>query len=207
MSVFYVLLAFVYVCRGQSDTVPCPKVLAINITGGTTDRNNSITKDGIVFEKNNYFVSNKTTFGCVCNIMPCIRKCCRAEQKMVNRRCGPRNNASMSFLIYDGIVATNITPYYEHFHLVYSKKCKRTKALINPYKDLRDTFYVQANGTLFLPHFTRKLRRPEEYCIEVFDVAGYEMKDVLSVILCLSDADLVTPPVHRLICTGRFYDV
>ncbi|KAJ3662707.1 hypothetical protein Zmor_007042 [Zophobas morio] len=204
MLVLYVTFLFVYVYNARCEKVPCPKVLAVNITDGTRS-DNSIIKDGVIFDQQNYFVTNNTIFGCICNIIPCIRKCCRSQEIMINRRCAPRNSTLSSLAIYNGTLATNITPYYEHFYLIYSKKCKpRRKMLLRPHLDTSNKFYVQENGTLFLPRYAGKYYKPDEYCVEVFDVQQYEMKDVVSVILCLREDDFVKPGHHRLLCTGMF---
>lgn len=49
----------------------------IDISGGTTDLNtNSITFNGTTFSVDQYVKTDNKTYGCLCEITPCVRLCC-----------------------------------------------------------------------------------------------------------------------------------
>lgn len=60
----------------------------VDITDGIRD-GTSIIKDGITYIPDNYFEVDETIQGCICNIKPCVRRCCSKGQAMnlTSRRC------------------------------------------------------------------------------------------------------------------------
>jgi hypothetical protein len=100
---------------------------------------------------------------------------------MIDKDC-VSSNFSMTVRKHNGNILTND----QHKNFVHNMDCKNKKLLLNLH--FQDAFYIQANGSIFLPLFEKqKWRNPEDYCVEVFD--NENMKKRLSAILCLSDED------------------
>jgi G protein-coupled receptor Mth (Methuselah protein) len=180
----FILFGAIYYVNGQQ--TPCPKVLTIDITDG--DRvEYDIIKDNIVFGEGNYFFDNGSTLGCICNIKrPCIRKCCGPNEIMIDKDC-VSSNFSMTFPTHNEDIPTNAE---QDYHFVHNKDCKNNKMLLTPHFQESDKFYIQANGSIFLPMFDdQKWRNPEDYCVEVFDNEELELNKTLSIMLCLSDEE------------------
>jgi hypothetical protein len=197
-NLVYVLALFFCV---NSEVLPCPKVLAVNISNGTRTNNNSIINNGILYGKNNYFVRNNITYGCICNLKTCVRKCCGPDEIIVNRTCA-RRNFKMTFPVHEETVPVPIN-FVPNYSFIHSMHCDKGKMLLKPHKDYRDQFYVQANGSLFLS-YEKKIRHPEEYCIEVFDNKRFDMTKMVSVLLCITDDDLVVNGSSKFYSIGKF---
>lgn len=66
---------------GSTQVSKCEK--NVDISDGKR-QGSSIVKDGVVYKEKDYFVdSDGSLRGCICNVKPCIRKCC-AENEILN---------------------------------------------------------------------------------------------------------------------------
>ncbi|XP_064212827.1 G-protein coupled receptor Mth2 isoform X6 [Tribolium castaneum] len=182
----YLLLSLL-LSNSLCEKSPCPEVLTVDITDGEKTDHNAIIKDKVRFEEDNYYVSNNSIFGCICNVkQTCIRKCCGPDEIMVNKTCTLSNKALNLTLHHGDRPKDRGEPHFIH----NSKHCKSEKMLLMPHFEPSDQFYIQGNGSLFLPKFKiKQMRDPEDYCVEVFHSEINEMDHMVSVLLCLSEED------------------
>lgn len=191
-----ITITFIIFCVSSED--PCPKALTVDITKGVRN-DTSIIKDGFRFQQKDYFVKNSTIYGCICNIKPCIRKCCGANEIMVNRTC-VLSDHKLIYPVYEGkIVSSSDANHY----IIHNKYCKKHRILLQPHDVTTHQFYVQANGSLFLPEMKKKIRNPEEYCLEVFDVRRLGLENVVSALVCLVDEDTGPVESSKLLSLGK----
>lgn len=116
----------------------------------------------------------------------CIRKCCGPEQIMVNMTCTRVYNGNFTLLvpIHDGIFYENIRSDF----LYNGNDCDNNKFLLYPNVVETDVFYVQENGSIYLPNFLEThLYGPGQYCIDIF--RNPKMENILSVIICVGEDD------------------
>ncbi|XP_060521060.1 G-protein coupled receptor Mth2-like isoform X4 [Cylas formicarius] len=55
----------------------------VDITDGVKSGPN-ITKDGLIYTENDYFVDNNVIKGCICRVSSCVRKCCAANESIAS---------------------------------------------------------------------------------------------------------------------------
>lgn len=60
----------------------------VDITDGTRE-GNTIIKNGVIYNPENYFAEGETIQGCICNVKKCVRRCCAMGQTMdlTTRKC------------------------------------------------------------------------------------------------------------------------
>lgn len=62
----------------------------VDITDGNREGTN-IIKDGVLYTQENYFEVGETIQGCICQVKPCVRRCCEEGEalNLTTRRCAP----------------------------------------------------------------------------------------------------------------------
>lgn len=193
-----VVFSFILNVNAKTEIPPCVMELSINITDGEFN-GSSIIKNEIVYDSKNYFQVDNVIYGCICNIKPCIRKCCGQHKIMEGRRCKP-SNSTQRFPVYDRTSFSNYSG--TDFYFIYGTKCKTNRTLLLPHKKEEDKFYLQRDGSLFLPFADRKFLKPHEYCIDIFDNEYFQMDYLLSAILCLDKNVTIEVPSAVFISTG-----
>ncbi|CAG9838863.1 unnamed protein product [Diabrotica balteata] len=69
----------------------------VDITDGSRDGDN-IIKDGITYTPQHYFTIGPSVKGCICDIVVCVRKCCREGEtmNMTSKKCVSSHNDSFT---------------------------------------------------------------------------------------------------------------
>ncbi|XP_044254826.1 G-protein coupled receptor Mth2-like isoform X2 [Tribolium madens] len=107
---------------------------------------------------------------------------------MVNKTCTPSNEV-LNLTLHHGDQPKHNG---EHHFIHSSSDCKNEKMLLMPHLMPTDEFYIQKNGSLFLPYYKiKQIRHPEDYCVEIFHNKNYEMDHMVSVLLCLHEDELL----------------
>lgn len=159
---FLALFAIIIACDALEQ--PCPVFVSVDITDGIR-RNQAIIKDNITYTPENYFSFEGRIRGCICNIKPCIRKCCPRGQIMNNGRC-EKDDYEQDFPIHTA--TDRITLSEEHFYYIHNNHCSSNQSYILDPSYEEDLHYLQANGSLFWPS-AEQMFQIHEYCIETFN--------------------------------------
>lgn len=84
--IFLYIFIYITIVNGQ----PCSEVNSVDITDGKTF-DGTIIKDGVTYLPKHVFEKNVSgeimTFGCLCDIKNCFRKCCPIGSVMLARKC------------------------------------------------------------------------------------------------------------------------
>lgn len=141
-----------------SDKSSCDTPLRENITDGQK-HGSVISKDEVEFTRNNYFIENNTTWGCVCDFKRCIRKCCGRNEIMVNNIC-----KSYSLLVQEAfakfIHLNDNTTYVIHANGKYCDEGFQAHK-----KERGDILFIDKNGSISI---NAKMFNPEAYCVDIF---------------------------------------
>ncbi|XP_074038801.1 G-protein coupled receptor Mth2 isoform X5 [Leptinotarsa decemlineata] len=134
----------------------CPKILSVNLTN-SKKIGSKITEYGVTFNKENYFVENGSTFGCICDIKKCIRKCCETGES----DCVSTDKVE-NYKFYNETrpIAVNANDFF----FLHHDHCE-----VNNYKiSLEKQFYLQENGFLYGFDFIADymMFSPKEYCLD-----------------------------------------
>ncbi|XP_074038802.1 G-protein coupled receptor Mth2 isoform X7 [Leptinotarsa decemlineata] len=118
----------------------------IDITDGQRIGTN-ITKNGLIFDENHYFIDGNSIKGCICDVKQCIRKCCPEGQKLnfTSKECVNDSDSDLSD--------------FKLFHIIdvpKNKICRETKVKI-----IVDEFKVE-NGVLVTDFVTLSMN---DFCI------------------------------------------
>jgi hypothetical protein len=182
------LIFLVPVLNGQ-DLQPCPPALTVNITDGDLKSDGSIRKDGIVYNKSDYFHSEDgMILGCVCIIKFCVRKCCNPDEVMSNNTC-VKGEKNVSFDVYNG---THLSTKEKDFYKIYNLYCENDNFQLFPNMSdpfHPDNFYIQQNGSVYIPNLIpeKPMHGPEEYCVENF--VKPDQPATFSVLFCTINDD------------------
>lgn len=181
---------------------PCPKLLTIDISDGKLFRNKSILKNDTIFDRKNYYIDDQgKILGCICNIKPCLRKCCGPNEQLIERKC-VETKLNLGVQLYEGIQKTYSL---DNYHYIYNKECKLGATLLIPHYEASEAFYLQKNGSLYLPNFNHKpMRELQDYCIDRFDIEDLEMKGMISGLLCILNDDSLGEKIPVFKYIGKF---
>uniref|UniRef100_A0A6P7GQK9 Uncharacterized protein LOC114341713 n=1 Tax=Diabrotica virgifera virgifera TaxID=50390 RepID=A0A6P7GQK9_DIAVI len=187
---FKVLYVFVISDLFLTICATCPKSLSVNITDGYKQGEN-ITKDGIMFSPQNYFVENSSVYGCVCNIKKCVRKCCENDSNLNNSACSSKNGSQ------DGdFVFYNLTQPYGRYvpdqFVIHGRSCEPKMLQIR----LDGDFYLQTNGSLYGLDLSDMytMYSPLDYCL---DYSSDELG--LQAFICISEKEADDFDISRII--------
>lgn len=152
----------------------CATELSLDISDGEKVGQNFIRKNGIVYDKNNYFELDGKIFGCVCNLKTCIRKCCPIGQEIFNRTC--QNSRRKFFdLIQQNTMQTFDTDVY--FPISSFLNCSSKKRGILPNDE---ELLLTQDGHLSSIATLNQLN----YCLDYFAEFSY-----FTALICLSDSN------------------
>lgn len=154
---------------------PCPVFVSVDITDGVKN-DHTITKDNVTYTPANYFSHEGRIRGCVCNIKPCIRKCCPKGHIMKNGDCD-RDDYKQKFRIHSKTDPTQVAD--DHFYYIHNHDCVSMASYpLNPDADERDLHYLQADGSLFWPSSgVKQIFGVDEYCVETFADGDFNYTD------------------------------
>ncbi|XP_015840171.1 G-protein coupled receptor Mth2 isoform X2 [Tribolium castaneum] len=170
----------------NTETKKCLENFAVNITDGEHN-NGVIQKDGINYTTRDFYTEGDSIFGCVCNIKPCVRKCC-GPNEIVTDGC-TNANYTFTFDIYNGTTLTPITE--SDFYVLHNLECDYGHFRLIPNFDdpsWVDNFYVQLNGSLYAPFVDEKktVYGIDEYCLETFNEGD---GNIFSAVICLANTE------------------
>lgn len=167
VSVFILTLFLLF---PKEITCICSDFLSVDITDGEKV-NSTIVKYGVTFKTEQYYTKNTTTYGCICDIKTCVRKCCGTNESFVEE----------DDYIDEDCIPSDVEPSYEFYDLgervnnshdiffIKEKGCANSSLLQIV---LDGIFYLQSNGSLygmdmeFSEEQIWKMYNPEEYCVE-----------------------------------------
>lgn len=177
-----ILLFFVLNFPCDAIEEPCPVFVSVDITDGVR-RNHTIIKDNVTYTPANYFSYEGSIRGCICNIKPCIRKCCPKGHIMNNGTCD-RDDYEQEFQIHTGTDQIRVAD--GHFHYIYNHHCvSNASYALNPDFE-EDLHYLQANGSLFWPS-SNQMIGIDEYCVETFNDDTFNYTD--TVLICFNGVE------------------
>lgn len=159
---------------------PCPIFVSVDITDGVR-RNQLIVKDNVTYTPANYFIHEGRIRGCICNIKPCLRKCCPEGHIMRGKGC-ERDDYEQNFQIHHLTEEINLPK--EHFHYIHNNHCISNQSyVLDPaYED--DWHYLQRNGSLYWPSANQMLHI-QDYCVETFNDDSFNYTD--TVLICFTE--------------------
>lgn len=184
MNLFVFFLLYFGAVSTQIQEYPCPELLTLDITDGVKFKNQSILKNNTLFEPNNYYSNQSKILGCICKIKPCVRKCCGPNEHHVGKCV--QTEEKLELKIHKGTQQVDFVQDYHYIH----KICNITDTLLLPKLEESHLFYLQENGSLYLPNYNplKPLKGLHEYCMETFTLEG--MGKMVSGLLCASDEDM-----------------
>lgn len=129
--------------------------MGVNITNWELRENNFFNDS---YDNNNDFYYSKTLNGSICNIKKCIRICCELNDNVFNKTC-VHSSSTSGYKFHKGtILSENVV--ITDFNILFGKTCPKNHLLIKS----RHSFFLQEDGTLFVPNFN-KIYNFEEYCL------------------------------------------
>lgn len=175
------LLAFSASLLSAGAEPPCPVFVSVDITDGRKD-DGVIVKNNVAYAPSDYFYHEGEIRGCICNIRPCVRKCCPKGHIMNNRSC-QEAEYEQSFKVHRKTEPISLPEDY--FHYVHNNHCVSNQSYILDPSFEEDLHYLQEDGTLLWPSFDMVLS-VEEFCIETFNDEIFNYTD--TVLVCFTEA-------------------
>lgn len=172
------------------DDPRCSVSLSVVLENGDGD----FTYDGVVYPADLRWTDGNLTYGCICRLRRCIRKCCRSNEvirKDLKRplcekmpREGPATDSpakTPALRLTKKELAKeiqNISELKEHFVLIEGNVCPGPVLALNESND-EEKVTLQADGTLYVPAF--KFLQPSNYCFD------WRMTfDKVSILVCIT---------------------
>lgn len=179
---YFVLFSSFYIFT-KSERTKCAHVLSVDITNGTKLNDGSIMRDEIIFSPDLQFVYDDQIRGCVCNVRKCVRKCCESGMAVIDNKC-KAYSGGFPLTIHDKHVPLE----EEHdFYIIHNKKCSTGGFYkLEPLLYDEDVFYLQEDGSMFMPSDDKFLNQ-DEYCVDVF--FDEEMNMSVSALVCFPKED------------------
>lgn len=121
--------------------------------------NGSIVYNKLMYPTESYHVFGNKTYGCICNLQSCLRKCCK-ENEILGEGIRPNCTrlSSESFIQKSLVLERNqlaveiqeISRLSDQFFLIEDMQCSEnlSKLLLEPENIEEDAYVLQANGTL-----------------------------------------------------------
>lgn len=152
------LLIISVVC--DISAIDCSLNVSVNITDGLRI-GTKIIKDGLPYGTKDYFETNGTTVGCICNVKICIRKCCALNKLLIGGKCTAAEYAE-EFTI--DIFDKNEFKRQGNFSYGRSLNCAKRHGLY-PDRDPKDQFFIQEDGRIYV-HGKNRFEDKDRYCVE-----------------------------------------
>lgn len=173
MGFAFLLLVLNLGLLGQATDDPCPDFVSVDITDGVR-RDHTIIKDNVTYTPANYFSHQGKIRGCICNIKPCLRKCC-PKGHIINDNGCERADYEHSFQIH--LLTEAITLPDDHFHYIYNNQCITNQSYMLSSSNVDDMHYLQANGSV---HWLvgNLMFQIHQYCLETFDDGSSNYTDI-----------------------------
>lgn len=154
--------------------------------------NGSIMYNKLVYPAESYQVFGNKTYGCICNLQSCLRKCCKRNEILgegIRPNCTPLSNESLiqkSLVLEQNQLAAEIqqiSRLSDQFFLIEDMQCSEnlSKLLLEPENIEEDAYVVQANGTL--QTFNGDKYEAWNYCLD-----WKEPSKTIAVLVCTLNA-------------------
>lgn len=154
-----VCINYVVVCQSEA---PCSIRLSVNISDGIKLRNDQIRKNDVVYTPDTYFQQNGSIFGCICKYKKCLKKCCPHGHVFTGYSCMD-NGTDHEVLLYDK--EEFIGEPDESNYFIIDKSCDTNWYKLEPEDYLEDLFYLQRDGSLYMPNSNEEELGFENYCL------------------------------------------
>ncbi|XP_062525808.1 G-protein coupled receptor Mth isoform X4 [Bombyx mori] len=194
----FLLIILVTIASVHANKNLCDTKDSVDITNGELLSNGTILSNGILYPPKHVYFNNETlrTYGCVCKVKNCVRKCCSIGSVMYMnstfKSCAylPDEGIMMNRgfnLHYVNRVKKNVKLNDSDFGYVYGKPCDDVY--------LEDkSWFLQEDGKLYIqipesiPPWL--VQTPDEYCIDTFvreDPTTGERTSSLDALICFAD--------------------
>ncbi|XP_031366257.1 G-protein coupled receptor Mth2-like isoform X2 [Apis dorsata] len=121
--------------------------------------NGSIVYNKLVYPAESYQVFGNKTYGCICNLQSCLRKCCKRNEILgegIRPNCTRLSSESLiqkSLILERNQLAAEIqeiSKLSDQFFLIEDMQCSKnlSKLLLEPENIEEDAYVLQANGIL-----------------------------------------------------------
>lgn len=142
-------------------TKQCPLNVTVDITHG--QRNGiQIIYDGLAYTKDDYYETNGTIFGCLCNVEKCIRKCCAMGKSVVKKGCAATENEEFEVYVFKKAESRG----KGNFTYARSLSCVDRHGLY-PSRNPNHEFFVQEDGRLYIRKEDR-FQENDRFCVDMF---------------------------------------
>ncbi|XP_049873703.1 G-protein coupled receptor Mth2-like isoform X2 [Pectinophora gossypiella] len=188
---------FLFAILSFTSGQPCDEKTSVDLTGGQTFSDGTIVYDGVTYPKDYVFLRNVSgefrTFGCLCELKKCFRKCCPLGSVMKISERGCVESKKDDILLNKGLD----TYFLNAFKKTSSLEQSGLSLVIGKpdYVYLEDDgkWYVQQDGNLYIelpmsiPPWT--VRGPDKYCIDTFVYEDEEgnTKTQLDALVCFAE--------------------
>ncbi|KAF2885030.1 hypothetical protein ILUMI_21146 [Ignelater luminosus] len=158
------IYTFIYLTYNVVFTLegPCNLKSSVNISDGVILENGSILKEGVVYNLENQIDGpDGSKLGCICRIIPCIRKCCPLDEYLASKNCTPTDRP---------LIKANSS--LNNYHILIGNGCEKPKRriLVDPTASKKlNSFVVRPDGMLYIPHTHEVYYDAENYCLDYID--------------------------------------
>lgn len=186
------------------DDPRCSPLLSVVLSGGnindstlltvsqTLEKNGSLLYDGIVYPADLHWTDGNVTYGCICKLRDCIRKCCRDDevlrkdltktvcQKIFHNDTMPAREIEDLRLSRKQMAeeVQHVGKLKDHFLLLENFVCPAGIYALDPDEFQEEKFILQANGSLVNANEIIPLWN---YCID------WQMNfDRIGILICLT---------------------
>ncbi|XP_043673899.1 G-protein coupled receptor Mth2-like isoform X1 [Vespula pensylvanica] len=137
--------------------LPCPLSLTVPLEGKIRRyENGSLFHKDTLYPTNLYWTENNSIRGCICELRPCLRKCCQDGEVLSDGEapnCTKLQNYNVLpdlRLKNDQLTSEiqNISNIANHFAILRNRICPNKSYILEPEKYEEDKFTIEANGIL-----------------------------------------------------------
>ncbi|KAI4482567.1 hypothetical protein M0804_008420 [Polistes exclamans] len=198
------ILVYIFVIQTvptRPEDLPCHYSLTVPLEKDNIQRyeNGSIFHDGTLYPTNLYWIQNNTIRGCVCELRPCMRKCCRDGEvlsdgeiakckKIQNHTVLPDIKADKEQFTSEIQHIKNIA---DHYILLQNNFCPNKSYKLEPENFEEDKFIFEANGTL---HVGSIIYPQWNFCID-----WHESLKKITVLICFQPEEQSVLPTRQRI--------
>ncbi|KAI4475079.1 hypothetical protein M0802_015294 [Mischocyttarus mexicanus] len=185
LSLVYIL--FIKTLPTRPEDLPCHYSLTAPLENDKIQRyeNGSLLHEGTLYPNDLYWTKNDTIRGCICELRPCLRKCCQDGEvlsdgeiakckKISNQSVIPDIRAEKEQLTSEIQHIENIA---DHYILLRNDICPNKSYKLEPENFEEDKFIFELNGTL---HVGSDIYHPQwNFCID-----WHESLKKITVLIC-----------------------
>lgn len=155
--------------------LPCDEELAIDISEGQLLPDSSMDFDGVRYSPRDYGVRNGTTFGCLCGLRTCLRKCCPLGQYLFDKVCVE------SARTFSSVGVSDDSHLIAGYSIISGNSCHGKPRLLLDPREENQRFHLKEDGRLEVPSHR------EEYGLLDFCVDYIQEEDVAKALVCAVD--------------------